>query len=56
MKSLEDTQLFLDMKYRMFEQAVSKYIIVSVCVTALDPLLERLFCEDFNGGISLKGG
>ena len=32
MKSLEDIQLFLDMKYRMFEQAVSKYIIVSVCV------------------------
>jgi hypothetical protein len=52
MKSLEDIQLFLDMKYRMFEQAVSKYIIVSVCVMALDPPFERLFCEDFNGGIS----
>jgi hypothetical protein len=24
-KSLEDIQLFLDMKYRMFGQAVSKY-------------------------------
>ena len=31
-KSLEDIQLFLDTKYRMFGQAVSKYVIVSVCV------------------------
>jgi hypothetical protein len=31
-ESLEDIQLFLDMKYRMFGQAVSKYMIVSVCV------------------------
>jgi hypothetical protein len=27
-KSLEDIQLFLNMKYRMFGQAVSKYMIV----------------------------
>jgi hypothetical protein len=26
LESLEDIQLFLDMKYRMFGQAVSKYI------------------------------
>ena len=32
MKSLEDIQLYLDMKYRMFDQTVSKYMIVSVCV------------------------
>jgi hypothetical protein len=33
-KSLEDIQLFLDIKYRMLCQAVSKYMIVSVCVIA----------------------
>jgi hypothetical protein len=50
LKSLEDIPLFLHMKYRMFGQAVSKYMIVSVCVfvlTALDPPLKRLFCWDF---------
>ena len=30
-KRLEDIQLFLNMKYRMFGQAVSKYMIASVC-------------------------
>jgi hypothetical protein len=29
-KSLEDIQLFLDIKYRMFGQAVSKYMIVQI--------------------------
>jgi hypothetical protein len=32
MKSLEDILLFLDMKCRMLGLAVSKYMIVSVCV------------------------
>jgi uncharacterized membrane protein YgcG len=32
MKSLEDILLFVDMECRMFGQAVSKYMIVSVCV------------------------
>jgi hypothetical protein len=32
LKSLEDTQVFLNMKYRIFGQAVSKYTIVLVCV------------------------
>ena len=30
-KSFEDIQFFLNMKYRMFGQAVSKYMIFSVC-------------------------
>jgi hypothetical protein len=45
----------------MFGQAVSEYMIASVCVMtnvlmASDPLFERLFGEDFNGGFRLKGG
>ena len=32
LKALEDIQVFLDMKYRMFGRAVSKYTIVFVCV------------------------
>ena len=32
LKGLEDIQVFLDMKYRMFGRAVSKYTIVLVCV------------------------
>ena len=61
-KSSRDTQDFVDMKFRIFGQAVSKYMIVSVChrlcnvLTAPDPPFERLFCEDFNGGFYLKGG
>jgi hypothetical protein len=31
-KSSRDIQDFLDMKFRIFGQAVSKYMIVSVCV------------------------
>jgi hypothetical protein len=31
-KSLKDIQDFLNMKFRIFGQAVSKYMIVSVCV------------------------
>jgi hypothetical protein len=36
---------------------VSKYVIVSVCVMFwhFTPV-QRLFCEDFNGGFHLKGG
>ena len=49
LKSLEVIQLFLQMKYRMFGQAVSM-------MTAFDPPFERLFYEDFNGGFRFKGG
>ena len=31
-KSSRDIQDFLDMKFRIFGQVVSKYMIVSVCV------------------------
>jgi hypothetical protein len=58
-KSLEDIQLFLNMKYRMFGQAVSKYYMtVSFCVMVRQHLtpFERLFCENFNDGFRLKGG
>ena len=60
LKSLEDIQVFLDMNYKMFGQAVSKYTIVLVLyacnvMTAFDPPFERLFYEDFNGGFRLKG-
>jgi hypothetical protein len=43
-KSSGDIQDLADMKFRIFGQAVSKYMI------------ERLFCEDYNGGFYLKGG
>jgi hypothetical protein len=61
LKSLEDIQVFLDMNYKMFGQAVSKYTILLVLcacnvMTAFDPPFERLFYEDFNGGFRLKGG
>jgi hypothetical protein len=33
-------------------------MIFSLCnvLTALDPRFERLLCEDFNGGLCVKGG
>jgi hypothetical protein len=58
-KSLQNIQLFLDIQYRMFGQAVSiNYDCFGLCnvLTALDPPFERLFCEDFNGGFCFKGG
>jgi hypothetical protein len=52
LKSLKDIQVFFDMKYKMFGQAVSKYTIVLICVL-FDPLFQMVFYEDFN---VLKGG
>jgi hypothetical protein len=56
--SLEDIQVFLDIKYRMFCQAVSKYMIVLICVMLCRhlPPFERLPYEHFNGGFRFKGG
>jgi hypothetical protein len=59
LRSSGDIKDFLDMKYRIFGQAVSKiHDCFGLCnvVTALDPLFERLFYEDFNGGFRFKGG
>jgi hypothetical protein len=42
MKSSRDIQDFLDMKFRIFGQAVSKYMIVSVCVMFWRHLTPRL--------------
>ena len=59
LRSSRDIQDFLDMKYRIFGQAVSKiHDCFGLCnvVTALDPPFERLFYEDFNGGFRFKGG
>ena len=60
-KYSRDIQDLVDMKFRIFGQAVSKYMIVSpfgLCnvLTPRDPPFERLFCEDYNGGFYLKGG
>jgi hypothetical protein len=58
-KSSRDIQDFLDMKYRIFSQAVSKiHDCFGLCnvMTAFDPQFERLFYEDFNGGFRFKGG
>ena len=52
-RSSRDIQDFLDMKYRIFGKAVSKiHNCFGLCnvITAFDPLFERLFYEDFNGG------
>jgi hypothetical protein len=59
LRSSRDIQDFLDMKYRIFGQAVSKiHDCFGLCnvVTALNPAFERLFYEDFNGGFRFKGG
>jgi hypothetical protein len=58
LKSLEDIQVFLDMNYKMFGQAVSNACFGFVCnvMTAFDPPFERLFYEDFNGCFRFKGG
>jgi hypothetical protein len=40
-KSSKDIQVFLDMKYRMFGQAASKYAIILVCVMLLRHLTPR---------------
>jgi hypothetical protein len=58
-KSSSDIQDLVEMKFRIFGQAVSKYMIVSLCVMFwwhFDPPFERLFCEDYNGVFYLKGG
>ena len=58
-KSSRHIQDFLDMKYRMFGQAVSEiYDCFGLCnvMTAFDTPFERLFYEDFNGGFGFKGG
>jgi hypothetical protein len=57
-KSIEDIQLFLHMKHRMFwPSGEYKYMIFALCNvrTALDPPLERLSYKDFNGGFCFKG-
>ena len=59
LRGSRDIQDFVDMKYRIFGQAVSKiHDCFGLCnvVTALDPPFERLFYEDFNGGFRFKGG
>ena len=59
-KSSGDIQDLVDMKFRIFGQAVSKYMIVSLCVMFWRHLTPRskgyLFFEDYNGGFYLKGG
>jgi hypothetical protein len=59
LKSLEDIQVFLDMKYKMFGQEwVNIRLSWFVCnvMMAFDPPFERFFYGDFNGGFRFKGG
>jgi hypothetical protein len=58
-KSSRHIQDSLDIKFKMFGQAVSKiYDCFGLCnvMTAFDPPFERLLYEDFNGGFGFKGG
>ena len=58
-RNSRDIRDFLEMKYRMFGQAVGKiHDCFGLCnvMTEFDPPFERLFYEDFNGGFHFKGG